>query len=365
MGKRWSLLATVLLGLLLITAGWGLFRSPVPVLSFETVAYVWQNAWTQEVRAAVDRSSTRFNGYFVLVGEVDGIEASLRLHSASVDWQTLSRTHRPVTLTLRANRGLLEGRSIGETVGFLAATLRKASAEAEKAQVRVDGVQLDYDCPTARLVDYALLVKALRESMHDTPLSVTALPTWLDSRAFKALIRETDHYVLQVHTLDKPTTVDAPIVLFDAEKLPARLERASRLRKPYFVALPTYGYRVAFDENGHFTALGAENAPALPNARIVMADPEVLAKVVATLRAKPPAWCRGIAWFRLPVDSDTLNWSWPALESVMKGKAPSTLPLAELRRPAKNLFELWLTNTAGYVSDTPVAVTVRWKGTRL
>jgi hypothetical protein len=303
----------------------------------------------------VARSASRNEAYLVIVGEIDALKDPLRLRTIA-----LAKVGRPVTLTLRANRGLLEDRSLDSVAKYLLDTLNGITRSAQTRGIAVEGVQLDYDCPTSRLPDYAALLRLLRPRLGKVALSVTALPTWLDSRAFAVLARETEYYVLQVHSLDKPTTVDAPVVLFDHRKLPARLARASKLRVPYFVALPTYGYQVAFDRSGRFLGLGAENAPALANAKTVMADPVELAQVVAELRAQTPAYCRGIVWFRLPVEGDTLNWSWPTLESVMDGKAPSTLPSVEVRRPGNNLFEVWITNSAGYGTGKDLVVRLRW-----
>lgn len=162
-------------------------------------------------------------------------------------------------------------------------------------------------------------------------------------------MRGLDYYVLQVHSLDRPTTIDGPITLCDTTRVPGYLRRAASIGAPFYLALPTYGYRFVFDANGAFAAIAAEGpAPALgPGQRVrtVMTDPAAIAGVVRDVRARPPHGLLGFVWFRLPVASDTLNWPWQTLEAVRDGREPRTSFAAELREPSAGLYELYVVNT--------------------
>gem|GEM_PF-4487789 len=48
-------------------------------------------------------------------------------------------------------------------------------------------VQIDYDCPTSKLRDYADLLVRLADQCSDLRFSITALPTWLETDDFAAV----------------------------------------------------------------------------------------------------------------------------------------------------------------------------------
>ena len=153
------------------------------------------------------------------------------------------------------------------------------------------------------------------------------------------------------------------MTLCRTEKIDAWVRKASKVGVPFYVALPTYGYRVAFDERGAFAALAGEGV--LPawgegwQVRLARADPDELAPVVRRLRESPPQNFIGIAWFRLPVETDELNWSWPALEAVRAGRAPTVRFEADVRTPAPDLFEVWVRNAGERNALQPLRVHVK------
>jgi len=79
--------------------------------------------------------------------------------------------------------------------------------------------------------------------------------------------------------------------------------------------------------------------------RTVDSDPVEMAAVVRGLNANPRRLCRGIAWFRLPVEGDRMNWSWQTLVAVMEGRDPKVAFKPGVRRPSPGLTEVWITNT--------------------
>jgi hypothetical protein len=125
------------------------------------------------------------------------------------------------------------------------------------------------------------------------------------------------------------------------------IEHASHLGRPFHVALPTYGYAYHFDADGVFQRLEAEDtaSPWQPASgrRILMADPARVAATVGNITASPPPHCRGIAWFRMPVAGEDLNWHPSTLAAVMKGKAPQLDIHAELKE-SEGRWECWLSN---------------------
>lgn len=329
-------------------------RAPAsgPSRPIESAYYVWQMQWNDAVRDAVRVADSSATAFMVLIGEVNASGGELRLQRGYPDWNTLAKARSPVTIVLRANAALgdlLQSADRGNAAAFVANAFDAAIAEANAKGATVRGVQLDYDCPSAKLASYRTLVDALRPRFAQLEFSITALPTWLKWGDFGGLVRGLTYYVLQVHSLDPPRSFDSPIVLCDTSRIPGYLRRATSIEVPYYLALPTYGYRFVFDDKGMFTSIIAEGpAPDLKpgyRVRTVTTDPADIARVVRATRRQPPYQLLGFVWFRLPVASDDLNWPWPTLEAVREGRTPKTMLAAELRNSGAGLYELYIANT--------------------
>lgn len=353
-------LVPVLSGCAIIAASWAAWHMAVhptgsqPDTGATTRAfYIWQRRWSTEVLEAVDRAAPHTGSFMVLAGEVDGRGENLATAHARPEWASLAEAGVPITLVFRADVSLVARleNAAGRTAvaKYLTALAERRMAEASSAGVHVAGIQLDYDCPTSKLSRYAQLLDTLELDRKRIALSVTALPTWLESAAFRELVAGLDYYVLQVHSLEKPSTIDDGTVLCRTERIPGYLARANALPTPFYLALPTYGYELAYGRNGRFLGLAAEGPRpewgADARTRVIMADPDALAKLAGQLEAAPPQHMRGIVWFRLSVESDRLNWPWPTMLAVMAGRVPEASLAAEIRRPQHGLYEVWIRNT--------------------
>ncbi|KAG0755400.1 hypothetical protein G6F22_020623 [Rhizopus arrhizus] len=94
------------------------------------------------------------------------------------------------------------------------------------AGITVAGVEIDYDCATSKLPAYRDFLAALKSRLGpDSALSITALPTWLNSPELDALLKMADESVLQVHAVLNPTQG-----LFDAKRAHACV---AHLRQPW------------------------------------------------------------------------------------------------------------------------------------
>src|SRR4029077_5145510 len=97
---------------------------------------------------------------------------------------------------------------------------------------------------------------------------------------------------------------DAAFLLCDPAAAKKAVEAAARFRRPFRVALPTYGYVVAFDRQGKGGGLSAEGPllswPREAMVRVARSDPAAMAGLVRTWTADRPAALSGILWYRLP-----------------------------------------------------------------
>ncbi|HEX5720731.1 MAG TPA: DUF3142 domain-containing protein [Thermoanaerobaculia bacterium] len=295
-------------------------------------AYVWQRAWTPAVREAVSQASD-FAGLTVLAAEIDLSHSPLRAFRVGIDWQALRDAGRPVGLALRIGRFQGWGGGTGrfedepETVRRLADLAGELANQARSHGLDLQEIQIDYDCPESKLSDYPAFIDAVRRSAAPTPVTITALPTWLrQERAFRSLSRKADGVVLQVHSL-RPNSD-----LVNPGEAARAVEEAAKAGRPFRVALPTYS----------------------------TADPDAMASLVERWTADRPPELAGLVWYRLPVASETHNWPRATLKAVMTGRAPRREIRTALRRPNPALVEIDLLNTGEAEVLPPSRVDLRW-----
>lgn len=337
-------------------------------------AYVWQRSWGPEVRDAL-RQTDGLTGLVALAAEVDLSARPPRVALAGIDPAALRATGRPVGLAIRIGRFSPGGPERGlagdpEAVRFLAGVAGQVAARARQQGLPVREIQLDYDCPESRLGEAPLLVKAVKTAVAPLPVTVTALPVWLRRRRdFARLAAAADGFVLQVHSLEAPRRLDAELLVCDPVAAQRAVEAAARFRRPFRVALPTYGYVVAFDAAGKVLGLSAEGPllswPRHAAVRVARSDPAAMARLVREWTADRPAELTGLLWYRLPSAADRLNWPWPALRAVMAGRAPRRELRTASRESEPRLTEIDLANPGEEDAAWPSPVTVRWDGAPL
>jgi len=304
-------------------------------------AYIWQRAWTPRVIAAVERSADLVRAWRVLIAEAD---SRGRWVKVAVPWEALQATRRPVVAVVRIDGRLDEARTTA---------LLDQIAEAIAAQPAVSGVEIDYDCPTSKLSAYSRFLAALKTRLPASlKLSITALPTWMNSPALESLGPPLDEMVLQVHAVDDPRRG-----LFDPDQAERWVRAfARRIARPIRVALPAYDVRVTWSAEGALAAVEGE-VPLLigpaPGQTLRAAPEAVLAFLHAMQRAAPDTLA-GIVWFRLPTDADRRAWSpetWRAVVSDRLAAAQVTASLAPAESPG--LWTVTLANDGATDAATP------------
>jgi hypothetical protein len=332
--------------------------------------YLWQRSWSPAVKSALTGEAPAFSRVVVLAAQIDWAQDQPRTVRTGVDWGLLG-TLGPGTEVAAAVRvstfhGAAQELPTAAIVGAVTGVLSAAHA----AGVRLAEIQLDVDAPTSQLPAYRSWLAAARGAAAPTPVTFTALPTWLNSPAFAGLARDAGSFVLQLHSLERPARLPDdghPLTLCDLSAARAAIAKADRLGVPFRIALPTYSYLAAFNPDGSFAALSAENAPPGwgegKTVHTVEADPVQLANFVHEISARPPNNLEAIIWYRLPVADDRLNWSWPTLRSVMAGRVPAAGRLeVSLVSSAPALYDIRLTNAGETAIDTAAAITLSWSG---
>ena len=327
-------------------------------------AYVWQRSWkeAQVAEALVQARAANVRQVVVLAAEAQWKQGGWDIVRVGLDYAALRRTALPVGLAVRAG---VFPQADADAAGRIAALARSVVRESQANGITPSEVHLDFDCPENKLEAFHAWLARVREAVAPTPLTITALPCWLNHpKAFSKLLQATDGFVLQVHSLERPQTIDAPFMICDPLAARKAIRGGAALGVPFRVALPTYGYTVAFDGRGEFTGFAAEgNARELPGggrARDVRADEVAMAGLVRELTGAPPANCTGIIWYRMPCAGDRLNWTWPTLSAVMRGEAPQPRPEVRRQHPSPALTELVIENTGDADDREPRLLAVAW-----
>jgi hypothetical protein len=355
------LCAFAAIGFCLSSAG---AASPLP-----QEAYVWQRSWNQPVREAVAQHASNFTSVVVLAAEVTWKGREPQVTHVALDYPTLASANCPVGLALRI--GPFPGPfgasdSITEFVANLAASLIQ---QAQTNHVSPRELQIDFDCAESKLDGYRVWVQAIRKQVAPIPVVITALPSWLTQPACKSLVQTADGFVLQVHSVARPASFDAPFTLCDPAAARRAVERAAGLGAPFRVALPTYGYTMAFDRSGRFVGLSAEGPrkswPEGVRLKEVFADPVEQAELVRQWNANHPSAMKGIIWYRFPVADDIFNWRWETLRAIMSSRIPRESVRADSRRVEPGLVEINLVNDGELDISSRLAIEVRWQNARM
>jgi hypothetical protein len=326
----------------------GCSRQPAAHGPLAHEVYVWQRHWTSAVREGIDRAAPAVAGFDVLIGEI----GADRVAVAEVDYAALARTGKPVSLGLRMAAYAGEFSARARPFRQAVEMLQSALSRAREAGLPIAQLQLDFDCPSKHLAGYANWVRELRATFSPVPLAITALPDWLGQRDFRDLARAAGDFVLQVHSV--PGRPAAKPVLCDPAAARSSVERASHLGVPFRVALPTYSCVLLTDENGRVVGIHAEESPSSPTAGqiILRSDAVEMAALVQEWEKHRPPNLHGVIWYRLPIDSNRLNWRWPTLAAILAGKTPQPVGAMHLVPSGDQIEDIVLENRGD--ADWPI-----------
>lgn len=227
----------------------------------------------------------------------------------------------------------------------------------ESKRIEVQGIQLDIDSPTSRLPIYAELLKEVRARLGaGLGLSITALPTWFDSKELAQVVEQVDDYVPQFYEGSAARTVEDKTPLSDLDAVKKGMVAAERLGKPYFVGVPGYGRALLYDEKGKllgtYGGLSAYDAARHPTFELKerrrvdgedyyrfqatqgdahgkgagyslvyrLPTPQLIVNHLREVEKLRGANCRGSIVFRIPEEGESTAVALPAVLAAMKGK---------------------------------------------
>lgn len=356
-----------LMSLALIAWALGLLScAPVPaprVVPLTHSAYVWKQGWNarsvgdlQEM--TVPTALTELN---VLVGEC-GLSSGRR--AIRPPWKELAAHGRRLSLSVRIGTRKAVDRTGGLDLAEGFELLLSGLAEARAAEIPVASVQVDFDCPERLLANYATNIRELK-TKTGVPVTITALPAWLDADGFEALITAADGWTLQLHGTSRPK-LGSPHALFATDAALRWTRQAIRFGRPFRVALPTYAYLACFGKYGEYLGMHAEQS-GFPSGTIqtmpLPADPAQIRAYLSALADARFERVTGVDWFRLPFPGDRQNWTMRGLDDALAGRALTT-DLEIIGSQRGGLYDVAVTNSGDHPLALP-SVRLEWSEGRL
>ena len=312
--------------------------------------YIWQRQWTPAHDAALRDSRADFSTLRVLALQAF---PQAGWHRARIDPGLLKRDGRPLIAVIRLDAQL---KSLDQDE--MTAQIQQVLSDWQGQGLTLTGVEIDHDAGNARLPAYRAFLVQLRGVLPSTlPLSITALPAWLDSPELPALLSTVDSSVLQVHAVSDPRSG-----LFEPAQARQWARRWSRITtKSFYLALPAYGVALLPSAGGAPVVESEVPVGRSGERRELLADPLQLSTLAAELRADPPAHLAGLIWFRLPLANDRRAWSLSTLRAVARGDALSS-QLGVVFTEQNGLQDIALRNVGNLDSAWPARITVKARG---
>ena len=255
---RFAVLCAAIATLTLASVAWSLHRKPKPWAAGQVPIAFW--AWRNEapsdadVRRAMQR--TRARTLFLRAGQIDFRDGRLqRIRSVAGTLPQGIELH----LVYNATRALLaQLENVDEKLlaASLAETLAQDLERGRRDQATVAGLQIDIDVPTRLLPRYAKTLRALHARLQPgIQLSITGLPTWMDSVALSGVLDQVDFWIPQCYGSEIPERLDQSIPISSPQLVARAVTRAREFNRPFYAGLAAYSYALLYSSSGSLITL--------------------------------------------------------------------------------------------------------------
>jgi hypothetical protein len=233
-----------------------------PVAEVPIAFWAWRNQTpaAPDVRKAIEQTSAQ----------------TIFLRAGQIDWQA-GELHRirPVTgalpqdvnlhLVYNATRGLLAQLEQVDESSLAAAINAAYATDTERAareHARVVGLQIDIDMPTRLLSRYENTLRALRAQLKPgTQLSITGLPTWMQSTELRKTLTLVDFWIPQLYGAEIPERSDQSIPISSPQTISRFVTAVRALDKPFYAGLAAYSWSLLYSSNGSLIGLRGDMDP--------------------------------------------------------------------------------------------------------
>jgi len=327
--------------------------------------YIWQREWTPAVIDSLRQSKPRMSGVVLLGAEINFGDKGPEIFKPSIDWDAVQRQTQHCSVALRVAPFAGPFRADDAPARVIIDVTKQLLDDARAHDVKIEEFQFDFDCAQKNLASYHTWLSVLRAVVHPIRFVMTVLPAWLNEPEFPSLVRETDGYVLQVHSV--PISAGGSAALCDAKLAREWVARAGKLGMPFSVALPTYRCTAGYTPNGKLLSVAMDSVqPSWPPGTRTLefgADADKIAALVNDWQKSRPLQLRELIWYRVPIATDTRNWRWPTLAAVMAGRFPNHQ--LSVRQEGANPIDLSIVNAGEADEQLSLNVIAKWSEARL
>ena len=330
-------------------------QKPLPA-PFDHDAYIWQHKWTPALTDAIKQSSPYIKKWRILAAEVT---LTGKMKRIAVNTTTPSLATKKIVLVIRIN-GQLNNWNPETTSQDIANILQRYAT----TNYQITGIEIDHDCASSKLQGYIAFLKKIRTLtlIKNKTLSITVLPSWMNSPHLKALLSLTDQAVLQVHSVSDPK--QGLINIHNAEQWIKAFDNLTPV--PFYTALPTYHSQVSWNNKGKIIGIESEVRKSFSRQQVenIMSDPAVINRLITQLHQHNYQWLKGIVWFRLPTQKDRRAWSLTTWLNVLKEKEIRPQFKGIAVHSANNTYDIHLLNDGSIDAILPSTIKVSSETTR-
>lgn len=243
---------------------WAVDEVPVAFWAWRT-----QSPEKADIEAAVEKAKAHV--LFLRAGQIDFQDGKLRRIRPLTGSVPKGIKLHLVYNTTRAVLEQLESIDSQSLANEIAATFREDSERAKRDGADVKGIQLDIDFPTRLLTRYERTLSALRPLLPPhTELSITGLPTWMDSPALNGVLHNVDFWVPQFYGGEIPAQSSQMVAISSPESITYFVNKARQLDRPFYAGLAAYSVALLYNNSGSLISLRGDMNPA-----VIVADPNL------------------------------------------------------------------------------------------
>jgi hypothetical protein len=229
---------------------------PWPVDKVPVAFWAWkdQSPAQTDVREAIERAKART--IFLRAGQIDYQDGKLqRIRPVSGPlpvWIDLHLVYN-ATESLLTQLENIDEKALADAI---ATAFREDANRGAQQGARIVGLQIDFDVPTRLLERYERVLRELRADLkRGTRLSITGLPTWMQSSALRSTLTQVDFWIPQFYGAEIPQRVDQIIPISSPREIERFVNSARELNKPFYAGLAAYSYALLYDPSGALITL--------------------------------------------------------------------------------------------------------------
>ncbi len=235
-----------------------------PAAETPVAFWAWRNQTPSEadVREAIARAKAR--AIFLRAGQIDlqeGTPRRIRAVTGALPREVDLHLVYNATRALLAQLERVDERALADAIGE---AYRADSERAAREHARVVGLQIDIDVPTRLLGRYAATLRALRAQLPSgTQLSITGLPTWMESTELRSMLATVDFWIPQLYGAEIPARSDQLVPISSPAGVARFVSQARDLDKPFYAGLAAYSYTLLYSSTGSLISLRGDMDPAV------------------------------------------------------------------------------------------------------